>query len=391
MNSYTDLSNKVQEEYHRVVQISEQLSIPKDKIILIPRHCSYGHHNMKEYSDATVSYIQEQFLRLGWDAKIIFDLPDEGFATAGLLFFDSVSKRLITDFNVSPKNLIYITGSCATERTTQLYNKLCVKLGLYPLNLYYTNNLEADQRNYGDFRETFHSRESKRKKKFISFNKNPRPHRVAILGQIIKRNLLKDAYLSFNTTPESVEFSIVKRFLPQLIDDTTTKVKPFLKELPLNLSANEDQSNIYYPNEMDLMLYRSCLFSLITETLFFNNPDITDQSNQQNMMAFPGHMVTEKTWKTVRAKHPFILATTAHTLKAFRDLGYKTFHPYINESYDDIENDEQRLIAIMDEVTRLCNMSDTETKDWLEKVHEITDYNFQVLSQAEFFIKQNPW
>jgi hypothetical protein len=139
------------------------------------------------------------------------------------------------------------------------------------------------------------------------------------------------------------------------------------------------------------MLARSSLFSLITETIFETSVDLDDERSQSIMHCFPVAFLTEKVWKAVRTKHPFIIASAPHTIAAFKDLGYKSFHPYINESYDSIENDYERLIAIMDEVTRLCNMSDQETSEWLEKVHEITDYNYQKLSKVSLYIKNSKW
>jgi hypothetical protein len=60
---------------------------------------------------------------------------------------------------------------------------------------------------------------------------------------------------------------------------------------------------------------------------------------------------------------PFILMAFPRSLEVLRQQGYKTFSPYINEAYDLIENDEDRAIAIANEIERLCQLSD---ENWLE-------------------------
>ena len=67
------------------------------------------------------------------------------------------------------------------------------------------------------------------------------------------------------------------------------------------------------------------------------------------------------------------------SLHVLKDSGYKTFHPYINEDYDNIEDDELRLVAIADEIERLCGLSDEE---WLEIQRELIprlEHNYQLL------------
>ena len=45
--------------------------------------------------------------------------------------------------------------------------------------------------------------------------------------------------------------------------------------------------------------------------------------------------LTEKTWRNFKCRMPFVLIGQKHSLKQLHELGYKTFHPFIDESYDD--------------------------------------------------------
>jgi hypothetical protein len=63
-----------------------------------------------------------------------------------------------------------------------------------------------------------------------------------------------------------------------------------------------------------------------------------------------------------------------------KELGYKTYAPFIDESYDSIEDDGDRMLAILNEVERLCKMSPKELrKTWLPNVRTIARHNRSIL------------
>jgi hypothetical protein len=74
--------------------------------------------------------------------------------------------------------------------------------------------------------------------------------------------------------------------------------------------------------------------------------------------------------------HPFILMSQSNSLEILHQLGYKTFHPFIDESYDTEKNDVVRLKMILKEVERLSNLSDDEIGKFIDMVKPITSYNF---------------
>ena len=87
-------------------------------------------------------------------------------------------------------------------------------------------------------------------------------------------------------------------------------------------------------------------------------------------------------------KHPFVVVSTPHYLKKLRDMGYRTFDGIIDESYDNIVDDNQRMKAIINEVKRLCNLNDNELQDYRTRALEIVEYNYNTLTSKKTFIKQ---
>ena len=58
-----------------------------------------------------------------------------------------------------------------------------------------------------------------------------------------------------------------------------------------------------------------------------------------------------------------------------KDMGYKTFEPFIDESYDDIEDDVVRMEKIQSEIKRICNMNKNKLHDSYYKMKDILIYN----------------
>ena len=55
-------------------------------------------------------------------------------------------------------------------------------------------------------------------------------------------------------------------------------------------------------------------------------------------------------------------------LRAMRELGWLTFHPYIDESYDDEKDDDKRMEMIVAELTRLSKFTDDEWREFRQGV-----------------------
>ena len=68
--------------------------------------------------------------------------------------------------------------------------------------------------------------------------------------------------------------------------------------------------------------YQNSLLSIVTETNW-DLPHLTS---------------TEKSFKPFRDKHPFIIVGVDGALKSMRNLGFKTFSEFWDESYDEIED-----------------------------------------------------
>lgn len=68
---------------------------------------------------------------------------------------------------------------------------------------------------------------------------------------------------------------------------------------------------------------------------------------------YSNRFFTEKTVKNFHLGKPFLLLNGQHSLRYLQNLGFRTFAPWINESYDTISSARDRLDAIKLEIDRL--------------------------------------
>jgi len=112
-------------------------------------------------------------------------------------------------------------------------------------------------------------------------------------------------------------------------------------------------------------IYLNSYLSIVTESVFFQ--EATD---------FPSGYLSEKVFKPIGHCQPFILAGPAKSLEYLQNrFGYKTFHPYIDESYDMEYDDFKRLELIKIEIDKFANKTKEEKDEFLNNVKNICLYN----------------
>ena len=95
--------------------------------------------------------------------------------------------------------------------------------------------------------------------------------------------------------------------------------------------------------------------------------------------------LTEKTLRPIACGHPFIIAAGPGSLKLLRNYGFRTFSDFINESYDNISNDTDRLSAITCEMQRIRNLPAEEQHRLILGCQSIAAYNQKHFFSDSFF------
>ena len=220
-----------------------------------------------------------------------------------------------------------------------------------------------------------------KQKKFVCFNKVDRVQRVQLLAKVLNTpGMLENSFYSFEGTHSDWHsLHATARFGENIAE--TLKNYAHLFPLKLNITPNRENPIDLIPE--DLYYHDESYFSVITETVFYAKNEYWRPHAILNYA--DGVFISEKTYRPIAMKHPFILMAYPGTLKRLRERGYKTFSPFIDESYDDIIDGEQRLEAIFKEISRLCAFTDEQWLEWQTNIKPIVEYNYENFnSKTEF-------
>jgi len=209
--------------------------------------------------------------------------------------------------------------------------------------------------------------------KFLNFNRMPRPHRKVFMTLMEKNELIDHGLNSFDNRinfgePPADDF--IRNYIEPLGPDILNAYSKFASRLPLVLNRTPEREN---PTELDIsdvQYYNNSYFSIVSETCYY----VKDPYDEEN---FPGVFFSEKVYKPLLMKHPFILVAFPGSLKYLQQLGYKTFSPWIDESYDAEYDDMKRMHMLIAEIKRLCNLSDSEWCDMQVNLESIVEHNQQ--------------
>jgi hypothetical protein len=309
---------------------------------------------------------------LSGKTRIIFDNMNEAMITEIVKKIELVI-RLI---NASPEVKYYFTTSalnakdeylqyCSNRNTVPLFEPIVLSV----FEKVMQSNFRVCSKNTSINYEV-----KNKEKKFVCFNKIPRLHRIMIVASLLQKNLFNQGYCSFEGSDNLLK--LIKTFLPTNISE---QFNQFKRKMPIRLNITATRQNPIDIVDQDIEYHKNSYFSIVTETLYYKDNTL----NFTNTNTLNSIFLTEKTYRPIVLKHPFLLVSVPNSLTTLRNLGYKTFHPFINESYDEILNDEIRLQTIMAEIERLCKFTDAEWIEWQENIKPIVEHNHNVLMSKQ--------
>jgi hypothetical protein len=213
------------------------------------------------------------------------------------------------------------------------------------------------------FQLTYHRGVSHYPHKFLNLNRRVRPHRTLLTLAIseIFEHTSKWSYTGLDleqvsSNPHGLEYLLREK---NIMGDSYVNAIP--KHIDIDESINETSINT------DLQY--SAHVNITSETMFFEN----------NTLFF-----SEKIFKPLLAGQPFILSGPAGSLELLRRMGYRTFDPIIDESYDRELNPARRMLLILKEMRRIADMSDEELHRLDELSAEICLHNHQTIVRRTF-------
>jgi len=216
-------------------------------------------------------------------------------------------------------------------------------------------------------------------KKFITFNRitgKSRIYRSMLVSKLSNKNLMTDGYVSYSPVCPAHQTHFRDSF-----ETTSLKFGITLEERKEYIAG---LNKVKYPCRIDnkeevqisngsysigpLPELMSSFLHIVTETMFWDERT---------------HL-TEKIFKPIVAKQPFVLVGCANNLEYLKSYGFKTFDRWWDESYDSIKNPHQRLNAVVDIIDKICKMSLSQLEDMLREMQDVLEYNYNWFYSQEF-------
>lgn len=294
-------------------------------------------------------------------AVILIDYAEENFVSKqeyenmhkALEHSNLPKERVIFAFNTFNGEEVYNSWFPIEERRMTVKN--------WPFVIANTSNHYRYNPNQYVSKEWFyHSRKTIRKNHFLFKIRRPRDHRLALLTQLAKDNHLKNGDWSCLTSVTiEYQYQMLEREFGITIDPMV--VRELDNQLPhrLESESSSEYQNVSAWTDQHPEAYKNSYLYICTETY----------------MHEPHKSLTEKVFKPIVNLQPFIFIAYQGALQQLRDLGFKTFSPYIDESYDLIKDKGERFRMAYEEIDRLISMPIEELHDLYWKLEEILIYN----------------
>lgn len=174
-------------------------------------------------------------------------------------------------------------------------------------------------------------------KKFLYLNRVPKPDRETLFRKIYesKDNILENSHYSWNAD----------------FDNRSAFPKKSLE----GVAVKEDDTLLNEPKEFIQDSF--CKILVESDTMEV------------------GTFITEKTTKTILAKTPFVMLGAVNQLSLLKELGFKTFDKWWDESYDTEKNNDRRIEKLFNTITYINSLSLDELQDIYHEMKDVLEHN----------------
>ena len=267
-------------------------------------------------------------------------------------------------------------------------------------NYVLTNNYDKKIDKVQPYKQSFVSkkdlddmRDTIREKYFLSYNRVIREYRLALIAMIYEMGLDDRGIISLGAEkvdrgfggvwPNQISDFIVDKKQNEIVSDAVKKIKPLY---PIDADSDID-ANWIYDKEGEIIggmvgqwsnfshQYKRIYFNLVTESCYYEDCIY----------------MSEKIFKPISNLVPFIIVSSPFFLDKLKEIGFKTFSPWIDESYDNEVDNDKRFFMILDEVKRLCSMSKEEIHKWYYEMEDILIHNQNHFANYKMQDHKNIW
>ena len=322
-------------------------------------HLAFNNQRKESFLYLNSTYLKD--LQEG-RAMLLFDQCLEGYQTTWLwqYFHEECEK-----YKISPRAIIYVTGNViANEQYDAWANEkqIVEKINVVPYTVFEhdvtkiakeINLISNYEKNY-----SYKVENQNQIKTFNCLQKRLRPHRIWLYKYLVDADLVNEGIISMNPFHPRQTF-----FEGRHIDETDTqKYNAGLPKL-VNGKNNNEFSDNYYIRRITTDVFLDSWLSIVSEA----------SAGESDETIF----ISEKIFKPIICFHPFIVVSNQGYLEKLKEMGYKTFDGFIDESYDKMPNVFDRYNLIIDNIKKISSIKDKLS--WFNSLESILIHNYETL------------
>lgn len=304
-----------------------------------------------DYSDSLIPiFFEILFNTFGKDVYFYYNEEMEGFNlpksklnyeySKTYSMFDLISDTF-KEYGVDEKYFVVHTGNLNIDENWPYGFTTLSSIGHFYLNKYQPKEFNPNK---------------EIKKKFLFLNKIAKTERTYLYKKLKNENIFDNFYYTYNAINE-----------PQFDESISLE------------GSSVDTSGGMLPLDY---YFETSFCNIVTESEFF--------SGTKDMHCYKTIFFTEKIAKPLNSFNPFIIVSCQHSLKKLKQLGFKTFDKWWDESYDNIENDYERLDKIAEVVKTINEYSIEDCYRLYNEMQDTLIHNaelYQKFTSREYNLK----
>lgn len=217
------------------------------------------------------------------------------------------------------------------------------------------------------------------KKKYVSFNRltsYARVYRSLFISELVEHGILDQGHVSYNDVCPDNNLNYVSNLEDArnkniITQEIFIKATQNISRAPLPLRVDYRDRNVI-PNHSFVLSAvpetQESFVYVVTETCFWDRK----------------YHLTEKIFKPIVSRMPFILIGPAHNLSYLKEYGFETFSSWWDESYDAIEDPVTRLKAATQTLSDICKKDYRELEAMLKDMSDVLNYNYNRFYSQDF-------
>lgn len=298
-------------------------------------------------------------------ALLLLDQSHEGYQTPWLWkwFHESCNER-----NIPPSSVVYVTGNLLARKQYEEWCNEAITDRMFILPYAHFEHVIYETARNRDRLENlplptlddqiaYKQANLEKIKDYNFLQKRLRNHRLWGYKAFYDADIISNGMLSMNNFDYMQTHMAGKVMTKEEVEKINHTLPQKIYDIPNNI-----RSDSYYITRFNDDVMLDTWISIVSEASF---------SDTENTC-----FLSEKIFKPIACFHPFIVFGNKNSLNHLRDMGYKTFHPFIDESYDKLDTWE-RLPAIVDAVKKFNVVSNK--LEWYKELVPILKHNHQIL------------